>query len=289
MMDRRTFAKSISALAAAGPLQTQTAGHYRLRPGLVAYSFREQLAAKALTYESLIGYAADLGLDGLDTTVYWFPDTSDQFLATLRHTAYKNAIDLYSIAVRVRLSQPTTELQHAEFEMLKRWVDVAQKLGAGHIRVFGGSLAKGATEEQGIGWAVELLKRCAEYAAARGIVLGVEDDGGLTTTAEQTLQIVKGANSPWAGINLDTGNFRDNGYSQVALCLPYAVNVHLKEMIATADGSKEKADWDRLLGMFAKSGYKGYLSLEHEGTEPPETAVPLLIGDLCRAIRKLSG
>jgi len=45
-----------------------------------------------------------------------FPDTSDQYLATLRRTAYKNAVNLYSIAVRIRLAQPTPELQRAEFE-----------------------------------------------------------------------------------------------------------------------------------------------------------------------------
>ena len=287
-MDRRTFAKTAGALLAVSQLPAQPSPHCRLRPGLVAYSFGKQLAAKTMTYESLIAYAANLGMDGLDTTVYWFPDTSDQFLAGLRRTAYNNALSLYSVAVRVRLSQPTPELQRAEFETLKQWLEVAEKLGATHIRIFGGPLPKGAMEEQGIGWAVEVLKRCADYAGSRGIVLGVEDDGGLTTTAEQTLAIVKGANSPAAGINLDTGNFRSNGYAQVAMCLPYAVNVHFKEMIAAEDGTKVKADWDRLVRMFAASGYKGYLSLEHEGEEPPDVAIPRLTAELIRTIRKYS-
>jgi sugar phosphate isomerase/epimerase len=287
-MNRRDFAKTVGAFAVATRLHGQPVSHCRLRPGLVAYSFGKQLAARTLTYEALVAYAAELGLDGLDTTVYWFPDTSDQFLASLRHTAYKNALSLYSIAVRVRLSQPNPELQRAEFENLKQWVEVAQKLGATHIRVFGGPIPKGATETQAIAWAVEVLKRSADYAGSRGIVLGVEDDGGLTTTAEQTVEIVRQTGSPWAGINLDTGNFRKNGYSQVAMCIPYAVNVHLKERIASEDGTKEKADWDRLLGMFAQSGYKGYLSLEHEGEEPPEVAVPRLTAELRRTIRKYS-
>jgi len=47
-----------------------------------------------MSYEVLIRLVSDLGLDGLDTTVYWFPDTSDQYLATLRRTAYKNAVNL---------------------------------------------------------------------------------------------------------------------------------------------------------------------------------------------------
>jgi sugar phosphate isomerase/epimerase len=241
-----------------------------------------------MTYEALIRYVSELGLDGLDTTVYWFPDTSDQYLATLRRTAYKNAVNLYSIAVRIRLAQPTPELQRAEFESLKKWVDVAERLGATHVRVFGGSIPKGATEAQAIGWAVEVLKRGAEYSGSKGILIGVEDDGGLTTTAEPTLEIVKQTDSPWAGMNLDTGNFPKNGYSQVAMCIPYASSVHFKTQIASENGTKEKADWDRLIGMFASAGYKGYLSLEYESEGDAEVEIPKLTAELRRGIRKYS-
>jgi sugar phosphate isomerase/epimerase len=83
--------------------------------------------------------------------VYWFPDTSDQFLASLRRTAYRYGVSLYSVAVRARLCQPTPELQPAEVENVKKWVDVAVKVGATHVRVFGGSIPKGATGNTGCG------------------------------------------------------------------------------------------------------------------------------------------
>jgi sugar phosphate isomerase/epimerase len=288
-MNRRELFQTLAALAAASQLRGQSAGKGHLRAGLVAYSFRKQLEAKTMTYDALIRYVADLGLDGLDTTVYWFPDTSDQFLASLRRTAYKQGVQLFSAAVRVRLCQPTPELRSAEVENAKKWIDVTEKLGAGHMRVFGGAIPKGATEAQAIPWAVEVLKRAAEYAGSKGIVLGVEDDGGLTTTAEPTVEIVKQTDSPYAGINLDTGNFPKNGYAQVALCLPYAVSAHLKTKIATPEGTKEKADWDRLIGMFVKSGYRGYISLEYEDTTAePATAIPALAAELLRGVRKYS-
>jgi sugar phosphate isomerase/epimerase len=287
-MNRRQLLQSIAALGASSQLRGQAQPKCRIRPGLVAYSYRKLLADKTMTYEALIRQISELGLDGLDTTVYWFPDTSDQYLANLRRTAYKNAVSLYSIAVRVRLAQPTPELRQAEFESLKKWVDVAEKVGATHIRVFGGAIPKGATEAQAIGWAVELLKRCAEYSGNHGIFIGVEDDGGLTTTAEPTVQIVKQTDSPWAGINLDTGNFPRNGYSQVAMCIPYATSVHFKEKIGGEDGTKQKADWDRLIGMFANAGYKGYLSLEYESDGAVETEVPRLAVELRNRVRKFS-
>lgn len=289
-MNRRQFWQSTLAGAATGvalPLRADTTGG-RLRPGLVAYSFRQELAAKKLTYETLIRSVADWGLEGLDTTVYWFPDTSDAFLANLRHVAYKNGVSLYSVAARIRLAQPTPELQAAEFETARKWVDVAEKVGAGHVRVFGGAIPKGASEAQALTWATEVLKRAAEYAGRKGIVLGIEDDGGLTTTAEPTVELVRRADSPWVGLNLDTGNFPRNGYAQTALCLPYVSNVHLKEQIATPGGQKEKADWPRLLGMLAKANYRGFVSLEYESNQNAETAVPQLAAELRQAVRKIS-
>lgn len=263
-MNRRQL---LASLTAAPLLHGQgAASHPRshLRAGLVAYTYRKELEAKTLSYEDLIRKVSALGLDGLDTTVYWFTDNTDRYLAGLRNTAYKNGVSLYSAAVRVRLAQPTPELRQAEIQNAKKWIDVAEKLGAGHVRVFGGSVPKDASEAQCIGWAVEVLKPAADYAGSKGIMLGVEDDGGLTTTAEPTVEIVKRAAHPFAGINVDTGNFPKNGYQQVELCIPYATAVHLKTKIADPAGQKVEADWDRLASLFAKGNYKGYLSIEHE-------------------------
>jgi sugar phosphate isomerase/epimerase len=287
-MNRRDLFKTLPALAAATQLRSQAESKCHLRAGLVAYSFKKQFDAKKMTYEALIRSVSEWGLDGLDTTVYWFPDTSDQFLASLKRAAYKHGVSLYSLSVRARLCQPTAELQSAEVENVKKWVDIAERVGAGHVRVFGGSVPKGASETQAIGWAVEVLKRSAEYAGSRGVYLGVEDDGGLTTTAEPTVAIVKQTDSPYVGINLDTGNFPKNGYDQVALCLPFASSVHFKVNVGNAEGKKEKADWDRLIGMFAKSGYKGYISLEYEEKEDAESAVPRLVAELRKGVRKYS-
>jgi sugar phosphate isomerase/epimerase len=251
-----------------------------VHPGLVAYSFRKELANGGMTYDDLIHLAAASGLQGIDTTAYWFPNTSASFLAGLRSNAYRNGIHLYSLGVRVRLCQPTPELQAAEVENCKKWIDVAERMGAGHIRAFGGSAPKNTSEEQAIAWAVEVLKRCAEYAATKGIIIGVEDDGGLTTTAEPTVAIVKGADSPFVGINVDTGNFPKNGYAQVSLCLPYATNVHFKTHIADENGNKQDADWPRLANMFSEAGYKGFLSLEYEEDGNAVTAVPSLLRKL---------
>ncbi len=286
-MNRRQLLTTIAALPAVSQLRGQSEPKFRLRAGLVAYSYRKQLESKSLNYVDLIQKIVDWGLDGLDCTVYWFPDTSNEFLASLRKAAFKNGVQIYNAGVRVRLAQPTPDLQNAEVENIKKWVDVTERIGAGHMRVFGGPIPKGATEQQAIAWAVEVLKRGADYAGRKGITLGVEDDAGLTIAAEPTVEIAKQAASPWVGINADSGNTRANGYSQFEMMLPYATSIHLKSEISAADGKKEKADWNRLLNMIGKSNYKGYVGLEYEG-DNAEAEIPRLAVELRTLIRRLS-
>jgi L-ribulose-5-phosphate 3-epimerase len=289
-MNRRSFlaAAGAAVAAAAAPAsaspQTPAApqGKARFRTGLVAYSYRQALQSKAMTYEDLIRIAVETGTDGLDMTVYWMPSTTDDYLLPLRRLAYKNRVEIYSIGTRVRLAQPTPELREKELVELRKWVDVAQKLGATHVRVFGGQKPEGATLEQAIGMAAETLKRGAEYSGARGVILGIEDDGGITDFAKETIEIVTRADSPWAGMNLDIGNFRPpKVYDQIEMSIPYAVSTHVKVEMALDDGkTRGPFDWDRVFTMFSRHNFRGYMGLEYESADDPAAAVPRYLKQL---------
>ena len=289
-MNRRHLLQSLPVLAAFGSSSSilsadaRSKSGARLRTAICAYSFRDALKKKTMTYDDLVRLAVELDVDGLDLTVYWFPNTSDEFLLPLRRLAYKNGVEIYSISIRSEMCRPTEELRDREAAWLERWVEVAAKLGAGHIRVFGGDVPKGSTEDQAAEWVVGILKRAAEYSGKKGIILGLENHGGITSKAERILQIVKAVNSPWVGINLDTGNFESDTYAQIEACVPYAVNVQFKTEI-TENGKKLPSDWKRILTMLSKGGYKGYLALEYEADEPAEAAVPRLTKQLNEAVR----
>lgn len=289
MMRRRdcltTFGAALFA-ATRSSAAPEAQGHFR--SAICAYSFRNQLKDKSMTYADLIRMAAELGADGIDMTTYWLPDTTDGTLYGLKRQAYRAGVEIYTIGVRARMAQPTPELQAAEVETIRKWLDVAQRLGAGHIRVFGGAVPKGATEDQAVAWAVETLKRCAEEAGKKGITLGVEDDGGITTNADRTVEIVKKTDSPWAAINLDVGNFPDNAYAQIEMCAPYATNVHFKSHVHI-DGQSQPADWARILRILGKAGYRGYLALEYELEDNPRKVVPELISKMRSVIRDYQG
>jgi len=283
-MRRRDYFKTVAGAALAASASTaRAAGKGRFHPAICAYSFRNQLKAGTMTYADIIRMAADTGADGVDMTVYWLADTNDATLFDLKRLAFRSGISIYNIGVRVRLAQPTPQLQAAELETARKWLDVAEKLGASGMRIFGGAVPKGATEDQAVAWAVETLKRVADEAARRGVTLGIEDDGGITTNADRTVEIVKKAASPWAGINLDIGNFPDNGYAQIEMCAPYATNVHCKTLVHVKK-EREPADWPRVLNILGAAGYKGYLAIEYEEEENASTVVPKLIVKLRETI-----
>ena len=283
-MDRRDFLAVTGAAVVAGVTPTAALGRpqdaaprkARFRTGLVAYSYRQALMAKTVTYADLIRIAVETGIDGIDMTVYWLPGTTDDVLLPLRRLAWANRVEIYGIGTRVQLSQPTEDLREKQLVELRKWVDVAVKLGATHMRVFGGQKPAGATLEQAIGYAAETLKRGAEYAGAHGVILGVEDDGGITEFAKETIEIVTRANSPYAGMNLDIGNFRPpKVYDQISMSIPHAVSTHVKVEMALDDGSNRAPfDWDKVYGMFAAQGFRGYMGLEYEGAGDATAVVP---------------
>jgi sugar phosphate isomerase/epimerase len=285
-MNRRIWLQSALAASASLPLGMAVetnSGKSRLRSAICAYSFRNELKDKAMKYEDLVNLSVDLGVEGLDLTVYWFPSTEDSFLLPLRRLAYRSGVELYSISVRSDLCKPDAAGQESELASLKKWVDVAAKLGAGHIRVFGGTVPKGRTEDEAAGWVASVLSRASEHAGKQGVILGLENHGGITLHADRIIQIIKKVDSPWVAMNLDTGNFRDDSYTQIEKCIPFAANVQVKQNIRN-NNATEPSDWKRIVGMLRKGGYKGYLALEYEEKEPAPTAVPRLIGQLQKII-----
>jgi sugar phosphate isomerase/epimerase len=279
-MNRRAFLALASAIPALPAFAKP-----RLRTAICAYSFRKEFVAKTLTYEDLVRKCVDWGVDGLDLTVYWFPSSGPEFTLPLRRLAYKSGVELYSISVRSELTRAEAAQRDAEVASLEKWVDVANSLGASHIRVFGGNVPKGFSEEQAVPWVVECLKRASDKAAKAGVILGLENHGGITTRAERIIEIVRKVDSPWVQVNMDTGNFRSEVFQQIEAVLPYAANVQVKVEMVGDDGKRVPQDWARIVNLLVQAEYKGYLALEYEAAQPALQAVPPLM-DRLRALTR---
>ena len=265
--------------------ETPVVSRPRLLVGCCAYSYRKYLESGRMTMEDFIGKAVDSGIQGVDITTYWLKSTEPAYLAGLRRFAYRNAMPFSGAAIGTNMCQPDSTNRRDELEKIKKWVDATELLGASHLRVFGGEIPKGASEEQGIQWVVETMKPACDYAATKGITLGIESHGGITSKASDILEILRRVNSPYAGCNLDISNFQENPYQQIEACVPFATHTHVRDFYGEA---KNPLDLDRVWQMFVKAGYKGYMSAEYEGDEDAMTGVPKLIEKIRTLCKKYS-
>jgi sugar phosphate isomerase/epimerase len=148
-------------------------------------------------------------------------------------------------------------------------------LGGKTLRIFAGTVEKTDTEEKARERVVAAIQEACDHAATFGVYLALENHGGITSTPEQILALVKAVKHDWFGVNLDTGNFHtEDPYADLARIAPYAVNVQVKTEIQAAGKKKEEADLKKLIGMLRDAGYRGYVALEYEAAEDPKTAVP---------------
>lgn len=292
---RRDFIKAGSVVALGsldwsnglGTLSAEVpvASRPRLLVGCCAYSYRKYLEPGRMSMEDFIGKAVESGFQGVDITTYWLKSTEPAYLAGLRRLAYRNAMPFSGAAIGTNMCQPDSTKRRDELEKIKKWVEATELLGASHLRVFGGEVPKGASEEQGIQWVVETMKPACDYAATKGIILGIESHGGITSKASNILEILRRVDSPYAGCNLDISNFQENPYQQIEACVPYATHTHVRDFYGE---SKKPLDLDRVWQIFVKAGYKGYMSAEYEGDEDPITGVPKLIEKIRILCKKYS-
>ncbi len=260
----------------------------RLFSGCCAYSYNEALRKGTMTLEDFIRKAVELRVDGVDMTAYYLKSTDPEYLDGLRRLAYKNAMPLSGSACGVSMVQATAARRAGSLTEIQKWVDVTDRLGASHLRVFAGELPPGATLQQGIDWTVETLKASVDYSGKKGITLGLEDHNGVTQRADVCLEIMHRVNSPYAGINLDVTNFiptpAQDVYAQIAECIPYATNTHIRDRF---EYDHSPVDLDRVWRLFAQAGFKGYMSAEYEGPDS-ETGVPKLVAQIRNLCRKYS-
>jgi sugar phosphate isomerase/epimerase len=275
------------------PIARSRPSHLKL--SIAAYSYRDYLTGKLrpkLDLFDFINLAADMGLDGAEPTSYYFPqDVTTDYLNRLKLHAFTLGLDISGTAVGNNFCLPPGPKRDEQINDVVRWINRAAELDAPVIRIFAGNIGKGSTEDQAVSWAIAGIQAVLSHAASKGVVLALENHGGITTTAHQVMRIVKAIDSPNFGVNLDTGNFRGTDpYDEMAELAPYAMNVQVKTEIQRGGvRTREAADLGRVVAILREARYSGYVVLEYEAAEDPIKAIPRHVKMLRQLIRERDG
>jgi sugar phosphate isomerase/epimerase len=293
--DRRSFMLSTLAGAAAGALALNTQAAIAIEriartPGshfkfsLAAYSYRDLLKGKMprLKLTDFIDDCAKFGLDGTELTSYYFPpNPSPEYLREIKAYAFRRGLDVSGTAVGNDFCHPAGKRRDQEIANVKRWIEYADMMDAPVIRIFSGGAKMGQTVDEARQLAIEAINECCEYAGKYGVFLALENHGGIVAEAEGVLAIVQAVNSPWFGVNLDSGNFHTaDVYGDLAKIAPYAINVQVKINVHPAGKSEEPSDFKRVAQLLKTAGYRGYIALEYEGRSDPRQDCPKYIDQI---------
>ena len=242
--------------------------------------------------EKVIEDAARLGFDGVEILHRQMGDETPAYVNRLKQAAFRNGLALPMLSIHQDfISDKPGERAEAVTHTV-RCIELAERLGIPSIRLNSGRWntipsfddlmkvkgdeppIKGFTDEDAFKWCIEGIQACLTAAEKAGVLLALENNWGLTTKTENLLRIYKSVNSPWLGINLDTGNFAVDPYPEIEKLAPHASIVQAKTYYGGGEWYTLDLDYKRIAKTLRAAGFKGWVSLEMEGKEDPATAVP---------------
>lgn len=238
--------------------------------------------------------ADDLEMDGVELVDLHFPSTDPAFLRGLKKTCIDAQLTIAALGVSNDFGPDATRTR--EVEKVRQWCDVAAYLGAPVVRVFAGWVPppqpesdpgrivgalrkvfgpRGLDHRRTWSDAVYALRQCADYAGERGIALALQNNaaaGGIAGSVNDLARAVHDAGSPWLGVCLEPAGLPAT--TGMETLLPSTVQMHARMRDVRDDGSDGGTHWPELLRTLRLGRYRGFVLLDYEGVEAPETAVP---------------
>jgi sugar phosphate isomerase/epimerase len=271
------------AAAAEPPARTGTSF---MKLSLAAYSFNRQLGRGGKPGEmdlmDFIDFCAKMDLHGTELTGYYFPqEVTHEYLMQVKQKTFLLGLDISGTAIGNDFCLPEGPEREQQLAMTRQWIDHAAAMGAPVIRIFAGRVPRGDSEEAAVARCVEGINESLAYAAQKGVFLALENHGGITATPEQMLAIIEQVDdSPWFGVNFDSGNFHtEDPYGDLEKIAPYTITAQIKVAMSTPEG-KQPADLKRVIDILKAVHYRGYIVLEYEEPEDPRSEIPKYLDQL---------
>ena len=282
------------------------------------YSFDRLLREGTYTHFNAIQKIKDLGMDAVELQLdAKRPPLGESFASyTEKLTAHARSLGLevpiLTVTANFHCEEPT-----AEVKRLCACVDVAAACGIPMLRhdatyrYLESDPLK--TPNTVIAHVAPYIREVAEYAARIGVRTCTENHGRLLQDSDRMLALIDAVAHPNFGWLCDIGNFGavdEDCATAVSKLLPSLCFVHAKDcfvrsgmlyhpgrgFVATRGGNFRRATIFghgdvpayQILRAIKRSGYEGYVSIEHEGIEDNLQALEIGAENLCRMLADLA-
>ncbi|MDR1484641.1 MAG: sugar phosphate isomerase/epimerase [Planctomycetaceae bacterium] len=259
--------------------------------GVSTYSFWH-FRNENVPIEKCINYAAKFGFDAVEILEVQMTKKDSKTIAEIKRQTLSLGLFLCGLSTHQTFLSPDKKIRQENIDKTKQSIELAHNLGIPTIRVNTGRWGtsknfdelmshrgvepplSGYKNEDGFPWVIESFERLVPFAQSAGVVMGLENHWGLGSTPEGVLKIVDAVDSPYLRITADTGNFLEDYYTKFDKLIPKTVLVQTKTYYGGGKWYSLDIDYDKIAAILQKHNYRGFISLEFEGNENPETAVP---------------
>lgn len=264
-----------------------------LRLGTSTYSYWHFTPQK-VPIELVMDEAAKLGLHGVEILHQQMESEENSYLQRLKRHAFHLGLAVYNLSIHQDFVLDDPAERQKQIDHTLHCIDLAHEMGIASIRVNSGGWRKGGsfddliqakgwvdpwpgfTQDDGFKWAIDAFGDCVAHAEKRGVMLLLENHWGLTTTAAGMVRIIESVNSPWLRAILDMGNFlfEADMYAAIDTIAPHVWLAHAKTYPGGGSWYTLDLDYARIFRSLLNAGFAGFVSIEMEGGEAAETAMP---------------
>ncbi|MBV8898295.1 MAG: TIM barrel protein [Acidobacteriaceae bacterium] len=252
----------------------------RRRLAVSTYPFRSLIKDSMRLEDFAQSIKPRLQVSAIEPWSHHFESTDAKYVHGLNAAFKKAGLLVVNIPVDVPAKLcGSSEERRAALDTYRRWVDAAVILGSPSIRVH---LPHGESGDK-ISCSVSGLQELAEYGASRNIVINVENDEPEIEQPERVARVLQTVNSPFLHALPDFCNAMlvhddpEYDYRAMALLFPLAYNIsHVKDE-ESDNGKVYRVDVNRIFAIANKARYRGFFSMEWEGTGDPYEGTAKLI------------
>jgi len=199
---------------------------------------------------------------------------SPEEMVELQKRAEKKGLRIVSFAGGNDFTVKDRFLIKNDIIRIKKMIDLAKAGGVEIIRLFAGWISEDKITDSTYEQVINGFKEVGKYAQNNGIILAMENHGGITRAPEQVKKILNGVNLTSVGLTYDPANFhhcRINPLEALKVLKGYIVYVHLKDSLFKEKTHSYEAigegeiNWQPILD-WLKEDFEGYAMIEYERT-----------------------
>jgi len=285
MTTRREFLGTSAALLVARYTR-QVSSQARLPLGFSTLGCPQWSWSQILDFAAAHGYAA-VELRGIlkELDLTKVPELTGEHVSEAKRQLAARGLVVSCLGASAHMHEMDPVKHAAQLDEARRFIDLADALGAPYVRVFGNEYVAGVPRAEMLAHIAGALRELGDYARRTGVTVVIESHGDFTDSPA-LLDILTKADSPNVALLWDAHHTFVSGKEEpedtVRQLGRYIRHVHLKDSVpAATEGGRRyvltgtgQVPVKRQIEALVKLGYRGYYNFEWEKRWHPEIEEP---------------